>query len=113
MANMNLSFLEDYKIPPGPKYQVASIEYIGAQGYTLSSFEAYVRFHCQNGGFRVDFREPLHVPAEVLLGPKVSWGWLTDIRIVSGGHAWSLATLFPTDFPKKIRAGEVFSVNAK
>ena len=112
MGNMNLSFLRESNEAPGPKYQAARIDYIGGQGYVLNSFEAYVRFCCQKGGFRVQLREPLFVPAETLLGHSVRIGWLTDVRIVSGGHTWSLATLFPHEYPQKIRAGEVFRVNA-
>lgn len=112
MGNMNLSFLNESPKAHGPEYQEAVIEYIGGQGYTLNRFEAAVRFHCQNGGFRIDFREPFFVTAETLLGRKVPWGWLTDVRIISGGHTWSLAALFPQNFPKKIQKGEVFGVHA-
>jgi len=112
MGNMNLNFLNGLPKPLGPEYQEAVIEYIGGQGYTLNRFHAAVRFHCQNGGFRIDFREPFFVTAETLLGRTVKWGWLTDVRIHSGGHSWSLAALFPKNFPKKIRRGEVFGVHA-
>jgi hypothetical protein len=111
MGNMNLSFLDDLPKAPGPEYREAKIEYIGGLGYTLNTFEAYIRFVCQDGGFRIVLREPLFVMAEALLGNTVSWGWLTDVKIHSGGHTWSMARLFPGNFPKKIRAGEVFSVN--
>ena len=110
MGNMNLNFLTELPKPLGPKYQEAVIEYIGGQGYTLNRFDASVRFCCMNGGFRIEFREPLFVMAECLLGRHVKWGWLTDVRIHSGGHTWSLASLYPEKFPKKIRNGEVFGV---
>lgn len=110
MENMNLNFLNYSKPALGPQYQVAKIEFIGGQGYILNTFEAYVRIACQTGGFRIDFREPLHVPTEALLGRSVEWGYLTSIRIHSGGHTLDLGVLYPGWYPKKIRRGEVIGV---
>jgi hypothetical protein len=110
MENMNLDFLSASPKVPGPQYQVAKIEFIGGQGYILNTFEAYVRIDCQAGGFRIDFREPLHVPAEALLGGKVTWGYLTGIKIHTGGHTIDLSALYPAWYPKKIRRGEVLGV---
>jgi hypothetical protein len=110
MENMNLDFLNYSKPVPGPEYQAAKIEFIGGLGYTLNTFEAYVRIDCQAGGFRIDFREPLHVPTEALLGRKVAWGYLTGIKIHTGGHTIDLGKLYPAWYPKKLRRGEVIGV---
>ena len=110
MENMNLSFLGNSPKALGPQYQEAKIDFIGGQGYILNTFEAAVRLNCQKGGFRIDFREPLRVPAEALLGRNVQWGWLTGVRIHSGGHTIDLGVLYPAWYPQKIRRGEVLRV---
>lgn len=110
MESMNLDFLDDSLPVPGPKYQAARIEFIGGLGYTLNEFEAYVRLKCFANGFRIEFREPLYVPAEALLGRRVGWGYVTDVCIHTGGHTLSLGTLYPGSYPRKIQRGEVFGV---
>lgn len=110
MENVNLSFLNESMPVPGPQYQEARVEFIGGQGYTLNEFSANVRLVCMSGGFRIEFREPLNVPAEALLGRSVKTGYLTDVIIHSGGHSLSLGTLYPGWYPKTIREGEVLGV---
>ena len=110
MGNMNLDFLNELRPAPGPKFQAARVDFIGGQGYILNSFEATVRIRCFEGGFRIEFREPLQVPAEALLGNKAPWAYVTDTRVKTGGHELSLATLYPEWYPKKIRRGEVIGV---
>lgn len=110
MENMNLDFLKKSKPALGPQYQAAIVEFIGGQGYTLNEFDATIRLRCESGGFRIEFREPLDVPTECLLGRHVRTGYLTDIKVYSGGHVFSLATLYPGHWPQKLRRGEVVSV---
>lgn len=104
---LDLSFIRS-ATPRTQEFFPAKIELLGAERYVLGTLHSECRLCCVLGGFQLQFKTPVTVCADKLLGPQVATGSLFDIRLAFAGHEISMAAMHPELFPRPlVRGGEI------
>ena len=92
------------------KWALIEVRFIGAENYVLSTKSAHARLVSSEGGFRIQFRDKVRVPAEKLMGPKVRSFVLFDVELHFSDIVLSLKTLEPESFPRQYTEGTVIGL---
>ena len=100
------------KAPSPRKWVPATLEFVGAQNYVLSTKCVEVSLATKDGGFGLCFRKPPVMPTKALLGKTIKHGILVDVRVVLPDPmpTLSLAALTKGMYPRVLRKGEVVHV---
>lgn len=94
------------------KWMPATLKFLGAEHYVLSTRDVEVSLTTKSGGFGLFFRHPPKINAADLLGRTIKHGVLVDVEIAlpEPMPVLSLAALTTGLYPRVLRTGEVIHV---
>ena len=94
------------------KWMPATLKFMGAENYVLSTKNIELSLTTKGGGFGLDFRSHPTIPTNQLLGKKIRTGLLVDVVIVPPEPfpEMSLAALQKGMYPRVLRKDEVIHV---
>ena len=114
-----LTLLQQCGLDPLPKRKArttwlqARLHFLGAERYVLGTKYCEVSLRANKQGFGLQFKQPIQLLADQLLGPSIPTGRLYDVEIHFEGDmpVFSLAALQPGRYPRVLRRGEVVHVD--
>jgi hypothetical protein len=107
--SMDLSFLTP--VPKLSEWVPAEIAFMGAENYELGKTLGEVKLVMIGGGFQTQFRRPIAMGTDELLGTKYEVVTIRDIEIRLPALVLSVATMDPSSFPRTFRRGETVGLN--
>jgi len=103
--------LQPYPSAPPRRWVPAQLQFIGAEGYVLSSKRIEVCIEPGRDGICLTTRGRLSVKSNSLLGKHVKHARLFDVQVVTESVTMSLAKLRPGMYPLVLRDDEVVTLN--